>query len=261
VRAGLIVFACWGAVGGVARAEPPRIRLQAPAGCTSPDDLDERIADEERCDLAPAVVSVAIRRDGDVWRVRVRTSGGERELAGASCEEVAGAAALVVALGLECAPEHPPPAPRPWRAGGGLLVDGAIAPAWSGGVDLAGARVRGPIELRVDLLVVPPHAAPGPSTLTMHFEGAAASACAFIACAGLTAGLLGGHATASGFALGASVTAGLAYRVAAGPIDVRAAFDYALALTRPRFIVDSRLAYQPPLWGFRGVLSVEARFR
>jgi hypothetical protein len=97
-----------------AEAEEPELEWRAPAGCPSQAEVDGRVtAAAGGAELAPARVEVVAQRTGRTWRVEVHIGDEIRVLTGETCDEVASAAALVVALALrqdEVAPSVEEPA-------------------------------------------------------------------------------------------------------------------------------------------------------
>jgi hypothetical protein len=124
---------------GNAAAQPDALDLawSGAAGCPSEDDVRARItAAADGAELGGALVTVVAQRAGRAWRAVVDVAGERRILAGASCDEVASAVALVIALALrrehEDAEERgeetavaPVRAPEPVAEA--LRVDGAAA--------------------------------------------------------------------------------------------------------------------------------------
>jgi hypothetical protein len=91
------------------------VRWEAPAGCPTAEEFRVLVGDDAR----PAIARVVVWQIDGGWRAWMVIDGSVRELQGVSCDEVASAAALVVAIGLRAIdqpsivqlPAPPPPPP------------------------------------------------------------------------------------------------------------------------------------------------------
>jgi hypothetical protein len=106
------------------RANVERLQLEwrAPLGCPSDSDVEDAI--EARLGAAAAQTGPTLRATAQVtgrpnaYRLELQTAQGERSLTARSCSEIAGAAALILALLIDpeadASSAPPPPAREPW---------------------------------------------------------------------------------------------------------------------------------------------------
>jgi len=108
----LVVAAMAGSAPAVAQPRTPQVRWEAPEGCPSAEAFRALLGDGERRGIARVVVR---RGDDGVWIAWMVVDGTVREIAGASCDELARASALIVGLGLRLVsrPQASPPPPLP----------------------------------------------------------------------------------------------------------------------------------------------------
>ncbi len=115
---GLATFAALGVFARQSHAEPVRVSYVAPAGCLDQADFVHRVGSHtDRLELAEPgslarVLDVRIVRVGDGYSARLEFVDARREriirqIRGASCDEVANALALAVALLVEAEPPGP----------------------------------------------------------------------------------------------------------------------------------------------------------
>jgi len=136
-----------------ARAQAAELRLHAPSGCADAAGVEEqvqRLIGRPLAEVEAIDFEVNIERAiGDRWRVVVRTlprAGAaadgprERRIEGASCAEVANAAAVAVAMAaLERERRSPAPAPAPATSGEEPARE-RVTPAEPAGADAAQPR-------------------------------------------------------------------------------------------------------------------------
>lgn len=87
------------------------VHWDAPEGCPSAETVRAAIAAQLGRAVEPGDVEVELKvaRDGDRWRVDLTAGGGVRTLDAASCDELAEAAALIVAMTIDEAAQATPP--------------------------------------------------------------------------------------------------------------------------------------------------------
>jgi hypothetical protein len=95
-RAGAALSILIGVVGSAHAEDPAVIRWEAPAGCPSEGEFRARVVDAGGTD-GTVLATAAVAADGS-WTVTIRGAETERVLTGQSCDEVASAAALVIAV-------------------------------------------------------------------------------------------------------------------------------------------------------------------
>jgi hypothetical protein len=185
---------------------------QAPAGCPSRDDLRAEIArllgGEIRVPKGGDIKAVAVVAHGQTWSLAIETElagqPGRRSIEAASCQDLADATALIIALMIDpnAVAAHatqprpvPPPAPSdpaPQKARRVAYLVGihaagsygtlpSIDAGLGGGVGLAGRRwrveLRGTYGLRRDQRVTAPSPAPADSYGRFNFVAAALAGC------------------------------------------------------------------------------------
>jgi hypothetical protein len=206
---------------------------QAPSGCPSRDDLRAEIArllgGEIRVPKGGDIKAVAVVAQGQTWSLAIETElagqPGRRSIEAASCQDLADATALIIALMIDpnaVAAHATPPRPAPPPASSdpatqeerrvaylvGIHAAGSygtlpsIDAGLGGGVGLAGRRwrveLRGTYGLRRDQRVTAPSPAPPDSYGRFNFAAAALAGCvnfgreglAFGPCADAEVGML-----------------------------------------------------------------------
>jgi hypothetical protein len=187
---------------------------QAPAGCPSRDDLRAEIGrllgGEIRVPKGSDIKAVAVVAQGQTWSLAIETElagqPGRRSIEAASCQDLADATALIIALMIDPnavaahapqsrpVPAPPPepndPAPQKERrvaylvgihAAGSYGTLPSVDAGLGGGVGLAGRRwrveLRGTYGLRRDQRVTAPSPAPADSYGRFNFVAAALAGC------------------------------------------------------------------------------------
>jgi len=206
---------------------------QAPSGCPSRDDLRAEIArllgGEIRVPKGGDIKAVAVVAQAQTWSLAIETElagrPGQRSIEAASCQDLADATALIIALMIDpnaVAAHATPPRPAPPPASSdpttqeerrvaylvGIHAAGSygtlpsIDAGLGGGVGLAGRRwrveLRGTYGLRRDQRVTAPSPAPPDSYGRFNFAAAALAGCvnfgreglAFGPCADAEVGML-----------------------------------------------------------------------
>ena len=196
---------------------------QAPAGCPSRDDLRAKIArllgGEIRVPKGGDIKAVAVVAQGQTWSLAIETElagqPGRRSIEAASCQDLADATALIIALMIDpnavaahapqSRPAPPPtpsdPAPQKARrvaylvgihAAGSYGTLPSIDAGLGAGVGLAGRRwrveLRGTYGLRRDQRVRAPSPAPPDSYGRFNFAAAALAGCVNLGREGLAFG-------------------------------------------------------------------------
>jgi hypothetical protein len=259
------------------------IAWTAPEGCPTADEFRARVAED--LGDAPAgdrEVRVDVERDGDVWRVRVTDGERARELAGASCDEVAEAGALVVAMLLR---EEPAPPPRPrlaravvrpppprvvvqrpprtvsLRVTAAGAADTGTLPAVAAGVRVGAAAGLGPMRVELDGAYWPQRSDGG---LDVGLWAGAARGCAWFVCAGAEVGRLSAQTMEAEEANSRwlALTLGASGRLRlGGRLALAARVEAVAPIERPIFLVGGVEAHQPAVVSVRAVLGVELMIR
>jgi hypothetical protein len=212
----VLILATLGSAHPVDAAEAGALTFswQAPAGCPSRDDLRAEIArllgGEIRVPKGGDIKAVAVAAQGQTWSLAIETElagrPGRRSIEAASCQDLADATALIIALMIDptAVAAHPPqsrPAPTPppaqsdpapqkrrpvaylvgIHAAGSYGTLPSIDAGLGGGVGLAGRRwrveLRGTYGLRRDQRVTAPPPAPLDSYGRFNFVAAALAGC------------------------------------------------------------------------------------
>jgi hypothetical protein len=273
-----------------ARAQP---EWSAPEGCPDAEEFRARVEQHRDApvEALPARVVITVAADGR-WQARVMTEHGTRAIDGARCDEVADAAALVVALMLEEA-EEPEEEEEEEESGSeaastsvGAKAEGTgfhlavrtlaggdmgslphATPALATGVALA----RGPLEVELLGTITAESEAQLPSELDaggdIRLMFISARACyhrSVALCAGGELGSMDGQGFGVVKARGGNsrwlaVTVGIGYRVQlADSVSVFGRIDGVLPIARPRFVLaDSTEVHTPAALGGRGYLGLE----